>query len=128
MECPKCKSDNTQRLEVIYDEGTQHTRSTTVGGGYGRGGAIGTATTTGKTQSNLARKAAPPAKPGWLPVVILAIFGVFTLQIYIGFALLIGAFFLGKKTAEAKKIYPGRYQKWLDSWMCNKCGVIYTQD
>lgn len=43
MECPKCKSDNTQRLEVIFDEGTHHTTSTTVGGGYGRGGAVGTA-------------------------------------------------------------------------------------
>lgn len=129
MECPKCKSDNTQRLEVVYDEGTHHTRSTTVGGGYGRGAAIGTATTTGKTQSKQAAKAAPPGKPSWIPIAFLAflsIIAILNAWYIVGLGMSGLTIFLGKKIAEAKKTYPGLYQTWLNSWMCNKCGEIYV--
>jgi len=128
MECPKCKSDNTQRLEMIYDQGTQNIQTTTVGGGYGRGPAIGTASTRGKSQSKQAAKAAPPGKPSWFPIVALTFVGIFSVGFYyVGFAIIGLAIYLGIKTSQAKKIYPGLYQHWLNSWMCHKCGEIYQQ-
>jgi hypothetical protein len=67
MKCPKCESDNTQRLEVAYQNGTQNTStvSSTIGAGVGRGGGVGFSgltSTSGKTQSALAATCAPPEK------------------------------------------------------------------
>lgn len=135
MECPKCKSDNTQRLEVIFDNGTQdiNTRSSTVGTAYGRGGlgvGGGSTKTTGQSQTKQAQKAAPPKKPSWWVVVPLVFMGVILLLNvwYIGLALLGFAYFVGTKVIASKKTYPGLYQNWLSSWMCNKCGEIYRMD
>lgn len=40
MKCPKCESENTQRLEVAFHSGTQNisTTSNTAGVGIGSGG------------------------------------------------------------------------------------------
>lgn len=68
MKCPKCESENTQRLEVAFHNGTQNisTTSNTAGVGIGSGGRIGfggaVTTTSGQSQSVLAAACAPPAK------------------------------------------------------------------
>jgi hypothetical protein len=68
MKCPKCESENTQRLEVAFHSGTQNisTTSNTAGVGIGSGGRIGfgggVTTTSGQSQSVLASACSPPAK------------------------------------------------------------------
>ena len=42
MKCPKCKSDNIQKFQVIHEQGTSNINldSNTVGGGVGFGGGL----------------------------------------------------------------------------------------
>lgn len=65
MHCEKCGSENTQRLQVIYDGGTQDLRATShtaevgsISGALGFGGAV--TKTAGTSRSVLAQKASPP--------------------------------------------------------------------
>jgi hypothetical protein len=65
--CPKCKSENTQRLSAIVASGTSHAQSQSVGsmgGTVGGSAAFGvtSSTTTTLTQSALAKKLAAPTK------------------------------------------------------------------
>jgi hypothetical protein len=134
MECPKCKSDNTQRLEVIYENGTQdiNTTSRTVGGGYGGGVGAGGATTrtTGQAQSKQAQKAAPPKQASFGLSVGLVIVSIFLFVFGVWYIALIGfglAFVFGKKPYEYNKnVHPAKYREWQNKWMCHKCGEIYT--
>ncbi|MBI4999023.1 MAG: hypothetical protein HZC22_19395 [Rhodocyclales bacterium] len=136
MECPQCKSDNTQRLEVIYENGTQDikTTSSTVGAGFsGRGGlGVANTTTTGKSQSMAAQKAAPPERRfsvGGLVAIVIGLFFVFVIG---GGAIVIGAlcvagggYLMNKAMQYNKNVWPGLYQTWQASWYCQKCGTIY---
>jgi len=82
MNCISCNSENTQRLEVIYEGGTQHinTKSNTTGTSLLNpiGGFFGAKTTTkGTSMSSAAQKAAPPAKksPKWsISMIIIGFF------------------------------------------------------
>ena len=59
MKCPKCKSDNIQKFQVIHEQGTSNINldSNTVGGGVGFGGGLrggvglGRTGTSGKSQT-----------------------------------------------------------------------------
>jgi len=137
MQCPKCGSDNTQRLEVIFDGGTQSikTKSNTTGAGFGGAFGVGGAvtSTSGTSQSTLAQKAAPPAKKSlkWPIFGILSGLGSFT---YGGFGILLGLILIGVSIHFGLKVkrfnsteWPGLYQHWSESWMCHKCGNIYHQ-
>jgi hypothetical protein len=136
MECPLCKSENTQRLSIIYQSGTQqiNTTSRTYGGGGGSGFGIGGAatTTSGTAQSYLASKAAPPPKKSykWIPLIILAaiVVGIFAESVLLGGIIAGIAAFLGYKSFKYnKEVHPGMRAIWLKSWHCNKCGTIYTE-
>jgi hypothetical protein len=80
MKCPKCESENTQRLEVAFRSGTQNisTSSNTAGVGIGSGGRLGfgggVTKTSGQSQSILAQQAAPPAKKSYKWPVICVLF------------------------------------------------------
>lgn len=136
MNCPKCGSDNCQRLEVVYDGGTQqiNTTSRTAGGGIARGGVGGGAahtTTSGTSQSTLASKAAPPMKKGIGGFIVMIVIGIFML--YGGWVLkllgigLIGyAIYLLKNTLDYNKNeFPEKYNFWKSQWMCHKCGDFF---
>lgn len=139
MNCVKCNSDNVQRLEVIFDNGTSdiNTKSGSTGIGFGRGGigiGFGKTKTKGTSQSQSAIKASPPAKKKLWKFIALFVLGVFftidknagTGLILGGVAMmLIGGFFTYKNFTFNKKEYPELYKIWLDSWMCNKCGWIF---
>lgn len=145
FKCPQCSSDNVQRLEVVYEQGTQNinTTSHSVGGGGGIGGGgfgggLGSATTrtSGTAQTSAAKKAAPPAKKGTVSVLIgLLIVGAVIgamFDHFIGLSIFLGLGFWGftifkKNSAYNNNVHPGLYQQWLKSWMCNKCGNIYEQ-
>lgn len=135
MQCTQCNSDNTQRLSVIYQSGTQNisTTSRTYGGGGGSGFGLGAATTTtsGTAQSYLATKAAPPPKKSYKMLLLIVpgiAIGAFAENMLIaaiigGF----GAFLCYKSYRYNKDVYPGLRAIWLKSWHCNKCGTIYSE-
>ena len=136
MQCPKCKSKNTQRLEVIYEHGTSdiNTTSNTVGVGYGgRLGAGGAVTkTSGTSQSIIAQKASPPEIRSYSAVIWCSIIGLILLFNAEGFWQLVGlgfvvlAIYMGKANFEYNKSeFPKLFEEWEKSWYCNKCGNIY---
>lgn len=138
MNCPSCQSENTQRLQVAYEYGTQNisTESRTVGIlGQTQGGAggVGSVTkTTGQAQSILAQKAAPPAKRSYKwPIIIFLIGMWFITQPHImvyGLPFLgIGAYWWYLSFTYNSQVWPGLYQKWTTGWVCHKCGSIYHQ-
>jgi len=136
MQCPKCNSDNTQRLEVVYHGGTQdiNTTGATVGGAHGGGifGLGGAVTkTTGQSQSILAQKAAPPSKKPYKWGSIFLLVGTVLLSgptgillTGIGFIAL-GGYMVYSAYQFNSKEWPTLHQCWLDSWLCNKCGTTY---
>jgi hypothetical protein len=135
MDCPQCKSDNTQKLSIIYDAGTQNikTSSSTFGSGVGRGGVgIGSAhtTTTGTSQSVMAKKLAPPPKKSYALVSGLSILGLilfFAGQMVLGLIPIGIALLLGYKAYQYNKgEWPPKYDTWAKSWHCNKCGNVYA--
>lgn len=142
MKCPKCESENTQRLEVIFHGGTQdiNTTSKTAGGGIGGAFGIGGAVTktSGQSQSLLAQKATPPAKKGLMWAGLFAFLGLINavaslnhLQIiamlFSVLMFLAGAYVYKANLKFNKDEWPKLYQHWLDSWLCNKCGAVYHQ-
>jgi hypothetical protein len=134
MQCPQCNSDNTQRLEVIYDAGTHdiRTKSTGAVGGLGTGGvtdmilgaAITANTTKGTQQTIAAQKAAPPQQKRlatWLKwIAFLGIFFLFIPTIIVAFV-----WFRNMKWNKTE--YVALYEEWQRTWYCNKCGNIFKQ-
>ena len=142
MQCTTCGSDNTQRLSVAYQNGTQviNTRSTSVGAGFGSGGAgLGSAatSTTGTSTSLLAARAAPPAKKRYrtafiLPVVMWII-AIFFEKSLLATALNVSAYavlawLLFRTYQFNARQWPQLYQHWQSLWICHKCGTIYSQE
>lgn len=148
MKCPKCESENTQRLEVTFNSGTQNisTSSNSTGIGIGSGGRIGVGLgrtkTSGQSQSILAQQVAPPAKKSlkWSAIGIAIglvsalpslsagtvsafLSGVVILTIWSGIS---GYFFYSRFQFNSKE-WPGLHQRWSESWICHKCGGIYHQ-
>lgn len=138
MHCGKCGSENTQRLQLIYDGGTQDISATSHTAGVGSiSGALGLSgsvtKTAGTSRSVLAQKVSPPEKRKLMAVVVLALIGFLCLTGSFGvvvFGLLLIAVG-GYGTYDAIRFntqhWPGLYQRWLDSWMCHKCGHSYHQ-
>lgn len=136
MHCPGCKSDQTQRLQVIYEGGTQDidTTSSSVGIGVAGGAGLGSATTRtrGQSQSLLAQRVSPPQKKPFKGAVITAIAGAVGLLIgggtmtFIGFALIAIGIFLGYQASQYNNTeWPPLHQNWLENWYCNKCGTVF---
>lgn len=145
MNCINCNSENTQRLEVIFEEGTSqiNTTSNTAVGGLMRGGGTGfgaKTTTKGTSMTAAAQKVVPPAKKSFKACIILILIGLFwtymnTFNAFdfigavIGIALIAGGGFLGYKSFKYNnEVYPPIYDVWLNSWMCQKCGTIFTPE
>jgi hypothetical protein len=139
MQCPKCGSDNTQRLQVVYEHGTQNISTTSSSVGGGLSGALGAGvahtTTEGTSQSTMAQKSAPPEKLNWGVFLIILIIGImiFSNSESIGWKLgsgliVVGMGFLIKNAFQFNKNeWPKLYQTWMESWICNKCGGFYHQ-
>ena len=68
-QCPKCRSENVQKLSVIFSEGTTSTRQGIIGLGLGESGAIGGAVGGGTSSTTLAKSVAPPTAPEEPPAV-----------------------------------------------------------
>lgn len=142
MICPKCSSDNVQRLEVVFEGGTQNinTKSNSAGIGIGLGGlglGLGKTKTKGTAQSKSAQKASPPMKKPFKLLIVALIWSLYLLSsaksssdstflLIIGFiAFAFSAFMIYKRVSWNKNSYPILYETWTNSWLCNKCGNIY---
>lgn len=143
MLCNKCGSENTQRLEVAYEGGTQdisarsHTASVgSISGALGLGGSV--TKTTGTSQSVLAKKAAPPLKkPLKMPLIGVTIGGFIAFgsgfrhvsDLVFGFVIIgVGGFFFKKALQYNNNEWPIKYQYWINSWLCHKCGHIFHSE
>ncbi|GAQ50199.1 hypothetical protein FPKKA176_contig00154-0001 [Flavobacterium psychrophilum] len=144
MICKNCNSENTQKLSLIYENGTNNisTNSKTVGTGIGTGFVIGSTTTntSGKSQSLLAEKVSPPKKNSYLLASFITAIGLIFLANINEFDAkgsifgLIAILLLGFGIKIIKVTYrynsntfPKKYLEWTKSWHCNKCGNIYTE-
>ncbi len=137
MQCTKCNSDNTQRLEVVYENGTQNinTSSHSVGAGIGGSFGIGgvTTKTSGVSQTMVGEKATPPMKKSYKWAVISMIAGYFLLSsggVMLAAGVLLiaaGGYFAYVAANYNKTDWPALYQHWQECWLCHKCGNIYHQ-
>jgi hypothetical protein len=77
MQCPACHSDQSQRLQVIFERGTQNIQLFSSTGGLAPGGGVaeGFTSTTGTSQSLLAQRCAPPRKKSKILWIILGLWG-----------------------------------------------------
>ena len=131
-------SENTQRLEVVFDNGTQNinTKSRSagagIGGGMGLGGVL--TSTKGTSRSTLANKASPPAKKPLKFGILLLVLGCLGLLYLNGgdklYSLLLiptGGYIVYAASKFNSSVWPNLYKYWHDSWLCHKCGSIYHQ-
>ena len=138
MQCEKCGSDNTQRLQVAYESGTQefnaesHTAGVgSISGALGLSGSI--TETKGTSQSVLAQKAAPPAKKPLGFSLVCIVIGLLCLAgsgstLLFGLAAeSLGGFLFYRAVQFNSQQWPGLYQHWQGCWVCRKCGHFYHQ-
>jgi hypothetical protein len=136
MECNKCNSANTQKLQVVYESGTSNvnSKSNTTGVGIG-GGSIGVGIadtkTKGTVQTMLAKKVAPPLEKthGWATFSLLIGLWLCYCSVYSLASIIIlpSIYFIYTATMHNQKIFPLLYKEWQESWYCNKCGNIYQE-
>lgn len=136
MICPKCNSENVQKLSVVYESGTHNinTQSNTAGGGYafGNGGGFFTVGATTRTrgiqQSMLAEKATPPKKRPYFPCVAF-FFGILFILldfVFLGVVFMIVSPIYGYFAYQYNThTWPNLYHEWNALWHCNKCGELY---
>ena len=139
MYCPECGSEDTQRLEVVFDQGVSHT--TTRGSVRKTFSVLPTAQVNTKSVSisRSARKAAPPISKSiagplivvgiGLLMVLSSISSISTLWILtiIGLVAIAGGVQIFRKNQDFNKNeFPSIFEKWQQSWMCNKCGNIFA--
>lgn len=98
LECPKCGSENTQKLSLAVEGGTVSSRATTLGlGTTGRGGGLVAGSTNGSSKSHLAQKYSAPEKVpairGFIAIMICAgVVALFVGTIAIHIGVVIGVF------------------------------------
>ena len=139
LNCPSCKSENTQRLAVIHESGISQVNSKTggIGIGIGRGGlavGVGKASTAGTSQTAMSQRVAPPQKkPYFKPLFwIFLAFVVTSLGVSpVQSDLLSSLVAIGWLTASSAWIYhaaqfnfktwPNMIAKWENTFMCQRC-------
>jgi hypothetical protein len=146
IECSACKSDNAQKMSLVYETGISSLdgKSTGVGIGVSRGGigvGVGSSKVKGTQQTELSKRAAPPAKKRLLRNTILYVIGILLVPGFINSTLnidnqvlqmLVGLGYLAlaathtyKSFMYNKKVWPELYQRWDRQYMCLKCGTVF---
>jgi F0F1-type ATP synthase membrane subunit c/vacuolar-type H+-ATPase subunit K len=136
--CPKCQSDNIQRLSVIFEGGLSdiNTKTHGTGVGVGRGGlgvGFGSAKTSGTAQTAASKRASPPAKKEYLK----PIFGIFVLcvlvtlvglpqELFIFTWLAISGWWAYTANKYNSETWPPLFETWSNSYLCNRCNEIFT--
>jgi len=140
--CTTCSSGEIQRLSMVYEGGTSKVDTTTrgsssgigfAGGRVGVGSSVNSSRTRGTQMTELAKKAAPPSKKlafmwigiGLVAAIVVALFaggfGIMTLLILGGSGYLA---WLGFQ--HNANVYPGLKDAWTKSWLCHRCGAIFS--
>jgi hypothetical protein len=124
MNCPECGSNQTRRLEVIYDQGSSDSVGSAVIFGERN---LDFAVTESASQTKLAQKCAPPSKKGYfLAICLIAVSLIFTMVTVFGYifavVFLIVCFVDWQYNT---KQWPPLYRAWLKTWYCFKCGKVY---
>lgn len=139
MQCEKCHSENTQRLQVAYESGTQNIQTTshTTGVGIGAGGlGVGSASTTtrGQASSLLASRVAPPPRKRYLVPAFFAFLAwllwvntrAFSMWFLLSSAVIALCFYLLYRSFHFNRnVWPQQLAYWQQQWVCLKCGHVY---
>lgn len=135
LKCGQCGSPDIQKASVIYDGGTSTGSSISAGSVGGRGALMSTSTS---SQTNLAKKLAPPPRMtiGQMigHVLAIAFFGGLTLlnllegddnlTFAFGFAIFTGIFVLSMtKGLKNNALFPQKFAEYNRLWHCHKCGA-----
>lgn len=135
--CPKCGSENTQRLSLVTLSGTQTGSSggRMIGYSKGTGLIIGGGASRGRSSSDLAMICAPPNKPR-LPIspFVIAVIGLIAISSSkpMGIVLLITAaifgVFFGIIYLKLVERYEHRFGIWSQSFLCQRCSTVSILD
>lgn len=141
MHCPKCHSENTQTLEMVYKQGTHNTSGSVdlggvavASGGFGVGAATGSMS--GTSQSKLAWEARPPEQMGYGFEMFLCFVAGFLVLLGMlftgawgfhvaGLAILAFALRMARGTHRYRKAFPETVIRWKSSWVCLRCGTRF---
>lgn len=140
LTCPSCKSDATQKLSLVFENGISdvNTTSRSVGIGVGRGGLAvggGKTKTQGTSQTAASQKAAPPAKKPYLKP-LLYIFGAMVIaSLFLKGPILspiVTLAWIGGSIAYVvitrkynSEIWPAQYAQWDRSFVCTRCSHTF---
>lgn len=143
LSCPKCSSNQIQRVSLVHNAGRHSISTTTIGGAVGPGlsPAIGVAATTGTSQSLLSQQLAPPKKDQslgscWILILgfVAAIIASMITKTDAAFwIVIVGAFIWA--FAHGKKAYdynrqelPSLHNQWERQFLCLQCGFRFESD
>jgi len=144
LNCPSCKSENTQRLAVVHESGISqiHSKTGGIGLGVGRGGlsvGVGKASTASSAQTAVSQRVAPPQKKryfkpllwmflGWVVVAL----GVSSIRSPV-LSYMVSAVWLAGSAAWIYhavqynfKAWPVQIKVWQDSFMCHRCNHLFV--
>lgn len=143
MNCPKCSSENTQTLRMIFESGTSNSSSTSKSHGGGFFNVLPTfrakTNTVSTSQSLLATSASPPVKKSLIGTAIATLIGLYFLvgafspSFNFGW-LLFGVLWSGlfgfvtyANFNFNTKVFPKDLEDWEKTWRCHKCGTVYQE-
>lgn len=136
FKCPHCGSENIQKCEVIYMNGTTNISATTTAGDV-------EAQTSGQISTSLAQSVAPPAQKEehWIAFIVCGLIALWSgyscwssyhsqginWLFPIFFALVSFGCYTGSKEAHEYNTnqYPREYQAWKKSYICHRCGSVF---
>jgi hypothetical protein len=146
IECTACRSDNAQKMSLVYEAGisTLDGRATSTGIGLAYGGlgaGVSRSKVKGIQQTALSKKAEPPLKRrlvrntilyfvgfSFIPALVISMFQINNqaLQTVVGVGYLaFAAFHVYNNYLYNKTVYPPLYKTWDQQYMCLKCGAIF---
>ena len=138
--CPRCGSEDTKKLSVLWRDGVQSINTTTAGVGIAGGHVgVGAARTQGIAQSSSSAIAAPPPRQeekGMGAFIVLAAVACLAFFSFsaggIMIALMAGgcaylSFNTWKKAVDYNRdVHPGLMSRWEGSYRCSRCENMYV--
>ena len=137
--CPICKSEETQKLSLIFEAGTSNVALGSIGADIGTG-HIGVAGTAGTIQSNLAKRYAPPERKSggknvlsalilWMPfcIFVVAAFGAGMpefIMIFLG-TVALSVILIRGAVYHNTNVYPFQLAEWNKKMVCLRCGNVF---
>ena len=131
LSCPRCKSENTQKLSLLVEGGTSKTSTTTFGvGGVGGNMAAGGALSSGVSTSKLAEKNKAPEKIPVIRLSLAILFLAWLISLFAGATAMTIGFLLVVVVAVSGWRYNwtkfGReFAQWDAKFICLRCSNIF---